>query len=129
MLWSEKRSGRTGRSGSDARLRARGCGLKADTEPCGTRFSSRCCSRESEMPRTALTDCLLSYGSMARGAMSRRKAKRLVREIEDLSRRLEDTHAMLNAGHHVRAKIARGAEASSRSEGLAYARSERSVEP
>ena len=63
------------------------------------------------MPRTALTDCLLSYGSMARGAMSRRKAKRLVREIEDLSRRLEDAHAMLNAGHHVRAKIARGAEA------------------
>jgi len=83
----------------------------------------------SEMPRTALTECLLSYGSMAPGAMGRRKAERWVREIEDLSRRLEGARAMLNPGHHVRAKIARGAEASSRSEGLAYARSERSVEP
>ena len=128
-MWSEKRGGRTGRSGSDARLLARGCGLKADTEPCGTRFSSRCCSRWSDMPRAALTDCLLSYGTMARGAMGRRKAERSVREIEDLGRRLEGAHGMLNAGHHVRAKIARGAEASSRSEGLAYARSERSVEP
>ena len=81
------------------------------------------------MPRTALTDCLLSYGSMARGAMSRRKAERSVREIEDLGRRLEGSHGMLNAGHHVRANIARGAEASSRSEGPAYAGSERSVEP
>ena len=80
------------------------------------------------MPRAALTDCLLSYGTMARGAMSR-KAERSVREIEDLGRRLEDAHAMLNAGHHVRAKIARGAEASSRSEGPAYAGSERSAEP
>ena len=82
------------------------------------------------MLRAALTDCLLSYGSMALGAMSRRKAQRSVREVEDLGRRLEGApHVMLNPGHHVRAKIARGAEASSRSEGLAYARSERSVEP
>jgi hypothetical protein len=81
------------------------------------------------MPRTALTDGLLSYRSMARWRDGSAKAERSVREIEDLGRRLEDAHAMLNAGHHVRAKIARGAEASSRSEGLAYARSERSVEP
>jgi hypothetical protein len=55
-----------------------------------------------------------------------RKAKRCVREIEDLGRRWERAPS---AGHHVRAKITRGAEALSRSEGLAYARSERSVEP
>jgi hypothetical protein len=60
--------------------------------------------------------------------MGRRKAERCVRELEDLSRRLEDAHAMLNAGQHVRANVARGAEASSRSEGPAYAGSERSVE-
>ena len=126
MLWSEKRGGRTGRSGSDARLLARGCGLKADTEPCGTRFSSRCCSRESEMLRAALTDCLLSYGSMARGAMSyvRRNVVCGKSRTWVVARK-----ALHHAGHHVRAKIARGAEASSRSEGLAYARSERSVEP
>ena len=68
--------------------------------------------------------------SMARGAMSRRKADRSVQEIEDPGSSLGGAlRAMLNPGHHVRATISRGAEASSRSEGLAYARSERSVEP
>src|SRR5687768_9107952 len=62
-------AGRTGPYRTDTRLLARGCGLKADTEPCGMRFSSRCCCRGSESLRAALTDCLLSYRSMARGAM------------------------------------------------------------
>lgn len=125
MLWSEKRGGRTGRYVSDARLSARGCGLKADTEPCGTRFSSRCCSRESEMlsSRNGSSVFLQKHGAWRHDV---RKTKHCVRKIEDLGRRSEFAPF---AGHHVRAKIARGAEASSRSEGLAYARSERSVEP
>lgn len=55
--------------GSEARLYARGCGLKADTEPCGAMFPHGAALAGLQMLRAALTDCLLSYGGLARGAM------------------------------------------------------------